>query len=385
MDTKAFSTRTEYRVKDNPKINGVNIIGLDMGYSGPKCFHGNGNFVFPNFCQKITGEMFSDLSKSELVYEDKRTGDKYCVGDLAIKTISQDDVVDEDTIYERNHYMHPDFVIKFRTALALALWNTQTDGSDVFLQTGLPPEYIKKDEPYLRKAIEGRHVFSLQMGKEKKDFDITLSPNMIDVMYQPMGSFWSVVVDNDGNVTKDIKTYMTSNIAIFDGGFVTLDKFIVKGKQLLRKDTNANLGMKRILEETRKQIQDEFDIDISIPAMQTCLKTGDFAVTDLINMVERRYSIESYLETANRIVREEAFDSIKTFLPSTRYLIMTGGTGAAWYEYFKERLKGLGSLKVVPGNTNSTLPIIYSNARGYYMYRLIQYKQKQMMQSKKGE
>ena len=62
------------------------------------------------------------------------------------------------------------------------------------------------------------------------------------------------------------------------------------------------------------------------------------------------------------------FDDIK-------YLIMAGGTGIAWYPYFKERLKDI-PLEVIAGNQNSNLPGVYSNARGYYMYRLNQLKAK---------
>ena len=36
MDTKAFATRTENRQFLFPKIDGTHILGIDMGYSGPK-------------------------------------------------------------------------------------------------------------------------------------------------------------------------------------------------------------------------------------------------------------------------------------------------------------------------------------------------------------
>ena len=75
MDTKAFSTRSENKQKENPRVKGMHVIGLDMGYSGPKCVHENGNFVFPNYCQKITGEIFGELGKHDYVYEDLETGD----------------------------------------------------------------------------------------------------------------------------------------------------------------------------------------------------------------------------------------------------------------------------------------------------------------------
>jgi len=53
-----------------------------------------------------------------------------------------------------------------------------------------------------------------------------------------------------------------------------------------------------------------------------------------------------------------------------------GGTGSAWYGYFKDKLKGIHTLKVISGDYNSNLPAFYANARGYYMYRLTQFKVK---------
>ena len=373
MNTRNFSTRTEYRQKNNPKCDNVHIIGLDMGYSGPKCFHENGNFVFPNYCQKLTGELFGKLSKTDIIYEDIKSSDKYCVGEIASRSLSENDVVAEDALFGRNHYLHPNFLITFRTSLALALWDIDTDGSDVFIQTGLPPAYIKQDEPYLRSVIRQNHNFKVTMGDETKTFDITIKDDQIDVMYQPMGSFYSIAIDANGNITGNLADYMNSNLMVFDGGFGTLDKFFVKGKQLETKDTNPNLGMKRVLEETRKLIQQELNTSVSIPAMQTCLKTGVIKVNDLVNLTVKEYPISPYLEKANEKVREEAFESIKDYVFDIKYLIMTGGTGSAWCEYFKEKLKNI-PLNVIPGNQNSSLPTVYANARGYYMYRLNQFK-----------
>lgn len=163
MNTKSFSTRSENRIKNNVKSSNMHIIGLDMGYSAPKCVHENGNFVFPNYCKKISGEIFGELNKADLIYTDEN-GEKYCVGDMAIASLTEDSVVAEDAMFGRNHYLHPNFKITFQTALGLALWDITTDGSDVFIQTGLPPAYIVKDEPYLRSVIEGHHVFDISQG-----------------------------------------------------------------------------------------------------------------------------------------------------------------------------------------------------------------------------
>ena len=54
-----------------------------------------------------------------------------------------------------------------------------------------------------------------------------------------------------------------------------------------------------------------------------------------------------------------------------KYLIITGGTGAAWYDKIKDYLKGMHTLQIIPGNVNDNTSMIYSNVRGYYLFRYV--------------
>ena len=146
-----------------------------MGYSGPKCVHEDGYFIFPNYCQKVTGELFGELGRDDMVYEDMESGVQYCVGNMAYRSITTNTRVDENSYFNRNHYLHPSFLVVFRSVLGKALWNKETDGSDVFIQTGLPPAYIVRDSDYLRSVCVGRHHFKLTVGRITKEFDITIS------------------------------------------------------------------------------------------------------------------------------------------------------------------------------------------------------------------
>ena len=371
--TKSFSTRNEiiWRTNDKlrPHINGLHIIGLDMGYSGPKCYHEGGNFVFPNYCKRITGELFGELSRTDMVYENVETKDKYAVGSMALASLNEEDVVSEDALYGRNHYLHPDFRVVFETSLGIALWSIKTDGSDVFLQTGLPPAYMVKDEPYIRSVMEGQHHFKLTIGQETKEFDITLSKAHVDVMSQPMGTLTSLLFDDLGNPTPQAIPLMKSNLLVFDGGFGTLDTFFIRANQLESKNTNPNLGMKRVLTETRDLIQQDLGVSIPIPGMQKVLRDGVVRVNDLMTLQSKTYPIDDYLKQANKKVCNEALESIKDYIFNIKYLIMTGGTSDAWIEEFKNRLSTT-NIEILSGKTGSGLPTIYANARGYYFSRL---------------
>ncbi len=376
FNTQAFSTRSEYKIgKNNPKAGDVKVIGLDMGYSSPKCVHESGNFMFPNYVKRITGELFGSTPNDMLVYTNEKN-ESYIVGNFAIRSLDEDSVVSEDSLYGRNHYLHPEFRIVFETALALALWNLNTDGSNIFLQTGLPPAYIVRDEPYIRSVLAGEHKFKLEKGGEAKSFDITLTNEQIDVMTQPMGAIQSVLFNDDGSYSKHAAAIMSPNVdtLLIDGGFVTFDKFVKHGRELTSQGSNANLGMKRVLDETRKMIARDFGVNISIPAMQKVLKSGTFAVNDLITMNFEDHDVSEYFEKANNEIANVALESVKEDIVSgVKYIIMAGGTGEAWYPIFKEFVDRLPEKKrpvILLGSESSNLPGVYGVARGYYMSRV---------------
>ena len=52
-----------------------------------------------------------------------------------------------------------------------------------------------------------------------------------------------------------------------------------------------------------------------------------------------------------------------------QYLILTGGTAAAWSDQLKDAFSQIESLTVIDGNTNCPdLDMIFCNVRGYYLY-----------------
>lgn len=305
------------------------------------------------------------------MYENLKTKKKYFVGKAAIESLESGSVVDESAMLDRNHYLSAEYLVLVHTSIGMALWDTKTDGTDVVIQTGLPPAYLREDEPLIRSVLEGEHIYKLTIGNESRRFHYTLRHDNVDVMRQPMGTYYSVVFGPDGKPTQRLGQFMKSNIIIFDGGFGTLDKFIIKnrGRQSVS-DTEPQLGMKRVFSEARDMIEKDFNVSISIPAMQNCLETGMFQKIDRIALKTNEYPVNKYIEQANEMVREEAFDYIKNDLASAQFLIMSGGTGAAWYDYFCERTKFLKNLQVLEGNYGSGLLGIYSNARGYYMAQL---------------
>ena len=130
--------------------------------------------------------------------------------------------------------------------------------------------------------------------------------------------------------------------------------------------------MKRVLHETSRLIRDSFNVEVPVPAMQQCLETGKVRYINKKKFESKEYSFDKLLETASRAVCNEAILQMADSLDigAYDYLIVTGGTGEAWYGQIKDILKGYAdTLEIIPGNRNDDLSFIYANVRGYYLYR----------------
>jgi len=88
------------------------------------------------------------------------------------------------------------------------------------------------------------------------------------------------------------------------------------------------------------------------------------------NMTRKKVQLEPYIEQACKEVAEMAAKKLYElagYFQDYNILVLTGGTGAAWFQYFKEALSGFEDLEIIPGNEGNDIPIYYANARGYYM------------------
>lgn len=176
---------------------------------------------------------------------------------------------------------------------------------------------------------------------------------------------------NDGTQVADARKYFKSNILIFDPGFNTFDLFAIKNGMVDRYETLDTLGMKRVLQETTSVIMAKYGKDIPIQAMQKCLSDGSVTIVDKKTVTSQKVKLEDILDEANKKVCKEALDKtieMFNYFSEYEYLVLTGGTGAAWNQQIRERLSGMETLQILSGNQNDELPYIFANVRGYYLF-----------------
>lgn len=378
MRTEDFKTKTIN--KKRPNIGGVTQwgIALDIGYSAVKGFCKNQVFSFPSYAKKLDSEIIpiGDVINTDIQYRDCESGELWAVGESAQNMIAINDSEDSElTLYGRNRYFSPLFKVIARVGMGLGL-QTNEFGSpndlETVIQTGLPPRYIKMDADLLREVLAGRHVFDIKVSTGQwQHFDITIKQENIRIISQPMGTLMSVANGSDGKVTVEGKKYFNSKVLIFDPGFGTLDCFSMKNRLNDNNETFDNLGMKRVMQETVKEIFDKFKVEVTVPAIQKFLTTGKIPYLDRKKRHTEFVDFTEILEEKSRKVCLEAMGKIMemyNYLTEYDYLIITGGTGAAWNLCIRDYLKDFNTLKVLSGNQNDSLPYIFSNVRGYYMY-----------------
>lgn len=374
LDTKDFRIKTKFYKRPNGTIGDLWICGIDIGYSSVKTFSPNSVNIFPSFAILDNSKEIGTPKDTFIKYKDLKTGDTWIVGDVAQSNIKQNDTsYTENSLYGRERYDDPMFLVLVNTAIGLScMKNDYGDpaGKNIKIETGLPSMYLDRDKDLLKQSFIGERRFSLKVGSGKEVvFNINLKENDIDVMEQPMGTLMSIAIDDNHKFVSKANNYFNKNVIIFDGGHGTLDTFVIKNNRVVDKQTFPEYSMKQVLKNTINKIRENLQIDVSPVAIQNSLETGSIMKYDRFS--SKSIPINDILEKENNKVFEKAIEQIGRIysLFEFDYFVITGGTGAAWSNKIKDKLKNIEGLEFIDGNTNDpTLPQDFSNARGYYMY-----------------
>lgn len=378
MDTTKFKTRTMVKARDNGDSGEKWCVALDVGYSAVKVFSPNFVALFPSYAKKEEANFIGEIASDVILYKDLLTGDSWTVGEAAQESIdSRDTAESENTLYGRERYATPMFKVLVETGMGIGVLPSKTNSRgerEIFVQTGLPPKYLKMDQESLKDVIAGRHYFSLKLGPNaERVFDFTIKRENIHVMIQPMGTLYSVMTNTDHTPVANASDYLSKNTLVFDPGFGTLDIFPIRKGRSEGFETFDNLGMKRVLAETVAVINRNYDQDVTIPAMQKFLARGTFRLVTKENgrKITQDVPFGDILAEKNRSVCMEALQKLEQAFPLEEYdhLIITGGTSAAWNEIIRDYFSGMSTLKIVCGNQTDNLPFVFANVRGYYLFR----------------
>lgn len=382
--TKNFKTRSEFLTRKNIAPEQIYPIALDIGYSGVKGMSPNAVYCFPSFVRAQEGEMIGTPRDTDILYKDEN-GKIYAVGAFAVEGLDTNDTNDStSTLFGRNRYFTPSFLILARVGMALGMRGAYDGTKPVFLQTGLPPAYRKADTRLLTEALSGQHRFSVKVGtSDWRDYCFDLPDANISVIDQPIGSVYSASKKDNGEtvtINESGRSYIDSRVLVVDGGAGTIDVYSVTNRSISGSNTFNTHGMKAVFERTANAIFERYGVDVQVHTLQNMLESGTVKAFNRHTRSSQMIPFGDILREKSRAVCNEVFDKIEATynnLIDYDYLLVTGGTCAAWLNYITERYKDMNTLKIITGNQNDiSLPHIYSNVRGYYMFRVLKSKRK---------
>lgn len=349
------------------------IVAIDIGFSSVKGMSPNKRFCFPSYVRKIE-ETLMAVEEDDIYYRDFEG--TYLVGTKAQDLVRASETNDTSSLFDRNRYFTKEFLILARVAMAIGFEDNNERRKHPqlkpFIQTGLPTAYLKEDAPKIKKTFSKPGKYEIKIGnKQWKKYENNIKFDDVKVMPQPSGTLNSIMIDNNGNYREDRKTMLSQNLLIADAGFGTFDPYGLVNREVVLKESIDNLGMKTILERASELIYKDQNVDIKISQMRKYMKAGFFKIVDIENMTNQKVMLEPYVEKASNAVAEEAAKKLwdmSGYFRDYDMLIMTGGTGAAWFEYFKEKFKDMEGLEIIAGNDGCPeIPIYYANVRGYYL------------------
>lgn len=387
METVSFKTKTMFTNRSDKQLKGVYPVALDIGYSGVKIFSPNKVGVFPSYARPyVNNGTVGKLPDDYIVYKDLDSGENWLVGNMAQTDVNVNEAIDSDeAIYGRQRYFDPMFKVISRVGLGIAMMPNkyaEIGSRRLVVQTGLPPKYTS-DSTILRQVLSGTHNFSVQIGSNKPvEFHFELKPEDIHIIIQPMGTLYSAAINSEHRFTNASTEYLSKNVLIFDAGFGTFDLFLIKNHSIKNSESFSNLGMKQVFKETSDAIYQKYGEKVSVSEMQRLLKTGYVRTFDRQTFSTKDEPFGDLLEAASEKVCMNAIEKMAQIYPLQEmdYLIITGGTGAAWENMIRSKFKNMQTLNILSGNQNeTTLPFVFANARGYYMY-LFSILEKEIMQ-----
>ena len=372
FQTKEYSIKQESVPHSVKSSDNIYPIGIDIGYSAVKGFTPKSHFIFPSFTRELSGSLLTS-DPNDILIKDLSNNETWIVGKNALDGISSDDTnVTGEEWYLRNRYASREFRILIMAALGMSDLKNKNVSDNVLIQTGLPPAYIEGDSRLIKRAFSGKFDFTIRVGHEiNETYHFEVPEEHVFVMPQPMGTLYSTIMNADGSRASDWKSFFGENTIIFDGGFGTLDIYTIRGRQKYNTNSYNKLGMHEVMRRTSERILREYGEDVSIHQLLHVMDTGEIIVFDEDTISDEKKDITSILKECSDSVCRDAIAKLLSVckpIKDYRHLIVTGGTGAAWFDMISEKFSKMSSLSVVKGNRNDNLDPVYSNVRGYYYF-----------------
>lgn len=316
-------------------------IGMDIGYGFVKITDGQEGYVFPSVVGEGTPDALPRMSLVPLARtEDLRIvvdGKIYNIGSLAIRHSRLAHRGLSATRVEGNN-----FKVLFLAALMLFC---QQPLNTFAVVTGLPPGRMHLTEELIRQ-VKGEHriVRLTSQGSE----ELTIRINRIAVVPQPLGAYWSQVLDPRGKVREE-GALLHGRTGIIDIGFRTSDLVTIQdGEYVHEQSRTIPVGLVAAYDEIAAGLLAEHGIERETYALDQSVIQGE------ISLAGKRVDIAPLRDRAFEQLATKLLVEVQSAWQANEFdvILLTGGGGYSLSRYLLPHFPQ-GSVPAEPATANS--------------------------------
>ena len=318
-----------------------------MGYGFIKIDDGREGHVFPS----VVGEGDSGMPMSLGLGQRQESnelritynGKNYLIGDHAIRHSRLAHRGLSPTRAEGD-----DLKILFLAALSLYCRETV---NNFYVVTGLPPGRMHMADDLVRQ-LRGDHEVIRQTGASR--FGVSIRLERIEVVPQPVGTFWSEVLDARGQVRMD-HPLLQGRVGIIDVGFRTSDfATVIDGEYSPAFSRTVPLGISFGYDDVAQRLATEYGLEREQYALDEAVISGQVNVSGrTVDIADLRDQIFGDIAT-KLLVEARSIWQIQEY----DHILLTGGGGRVVERYLRPE---------IPQAQLANEPVT-ANARGYYAW-----------------
>lgn len=318
--------------------------GIDLGYGFVKVTDGQDGYVFPSVVgDGGAGPILRTELRPPARVDDLRLavdGQSYYVGHVAIRQSRLAYRSLSTTRVEGN-----DLRVLFLAGLSLFC---QQPLNSLAVVTGLPPGRMHLAEE-LTRQVKGEHRVVLH--RHQGDEEVIIRIDRLAVVPQPMGTYWSQVLDARGQLRED-SPLLEGRTGIVDVGFLTSDLVTVEGGEYVpERSRTIPVGLATAFDEIAARLTAEHGVERQGYALD------DAVIRGVVTVAGRQVDITDMRESAFRQLATKVMVELQSAWQVTEFdrLLVCGGGARALHQYLLPHL----SQGAVPPDP------LTSNSRGY--------------------
>ncbi len=218
--------------------------------------------------------------------------------------------------------------------------------SKIYVGVALPHDAVDDSWKYIETWLKDQHKFSLETADGVYNFDLDTKRSMVGS--QVISALYGVLTDDYGALKEEEESEMLSEnrlpAIVIDGGYLTLGcAHFTSVKLVDDSDSNLTFAMKNIYENVAANIREKSGRnDVTSIMIKQIMRKNDKTI-NYVDEDGNGYTLDvaEIVKEETRVVCEKMVAELKkkyNNLVNIKSVIITGGTGIAYYEHIKALL-----------------------------------------------